>query len=270
MTAFSGITQDLYAVPPRGVTISTVRTGDEVIQQWTYLCEVDGCFAMAYSKKSPESAKSQTTGHACPAPLRRGVTPMGKSLLENMWDTADEAMDAYKAGTFYLEEGCAGDNLKYYIMAIAEMITLSARPYFRITEDVLRELQRRWKMRQGQLPFSPTPSYRWNPMPIEYKSPGKSPEDLRKLADHQDALYAHRSTQKRLPAGHPKKAASVPPTRNFTPDERCLIRDSVHKNNVPVAELAKMFDVSEERIRTIAGDGTPVSSPPVLFGGLFG
>jgi hypothetical protein len=260
MTAFSGITQDLYAVPPRGVTVSTVRTGDEVIQQWTYLCEVDGCFAMAYSKKSPESAKSQTTGHACPAPLRRGVTPMGKSLLENMWDTADEAMDAYKAGTFYLEEGCAGDNLKYYIMAIAEMITLSARPYFRITEDVLRELQRRWKMRQGQLPFSPTPSYRWNPMPIEYKpldGPGQ----------HKPTPEATKAATRRTA---PKKAASVPPTRNFTPDERCLIRDGVHKNNMPVAELAKMFDVSEERIRTIAGDGTPVSSPPVLFGGLFG
>jgi hypothetical protein len=260
MTAFSGITQDLYAVPPRGVTVSTVRTGDEVIQQWTYLCEVDGCFAMAYSKKSPESAKSQTTGHACPAPLRRGVTPMGKSLLENMWDTADEAMDAYKAGTFYLEEGCAGDNLKYYIMAIAEMITLSARPYFRITEDVLRELQRRWKMRQGQLPFSPTPSYRWNPMPIEYKpldGPGqhKSTPETTKAASRKAA---------------PKKTAPAPTVRKFTTDEMSLIRDSVHKGNVPVAELAKMFNVTEERIRTIAGDGTLAPSPPVLFGGLFG
>lgn len=255
MTAFPGLTKDLYALPPRGLSVGEVRMGDERIKQYTVLCEVDGCFAVANSMKSEQSAWDQITGHKCPSPLRRGVLPAGKSLLEKMWDEADDALDAFKSGVEYL--GMEGDLLKGYIQGISECISFCAVPWFRIPEDVLRQMQKRWKMRQGDIPFEPTPSYRFNPPP-----PG-----VPVGVPVAPAVKAAREPTK------PKKTATKqapPPVRVFHPDEVLTIKTMLYENNVPASDLAKMYGVSAERIRVVAGPPSSSETPQIFLGGLFG
>lgn len=259
MTAFPGLTKDLYALPPRGLTVGEVRMGDERIKQYTVLCEVDGCFATATSTKSEQSARDQVAGHRCPAPLHRGVIPMGKTLLEKMWDESDDALDAYKAGEEYL--GMKGELLQGYIQGIAECLSFCAVPWFRIPEDVLRQMQRRWRMRQGDIPFEPTPSYRYNPPP-----PG-APIGV-PIAP---AVKARRTPTKSKKTATKQAAASVASSMKvFRPDEVVIIKTMLYENNVPAADLAKMYGVTEGRIRSIAGPPPGSETPQMFLGGLFG
>lgn len=246
------LSKDHWALPPRGVTVSVCkkRDGDDTL--YTYLCEQDDCFAMAYSMKSEEHARGQVSGHACPAPPRRGLVPTGKSLLESMWDELDDALEAFKAWDTSKGELCFRDmnpgETKGYIKGIAEVITFSAVPYFRVAEDVLRQANKRWKMNHGLEPFSPTPSYRWNPIIDEYRNKARAKE--RSFATPN--APAKKTAARRAPVKKaPEPVKSGP--RTFTPQEVATIKDMLHNRNIPAGDLAKMYGVSEQYIRNTAG-----------------
>lgn len=251
MVAIPGLTKDLWALPPRGISTSTVRAGEETITQYTYLCEKDGCFAMATSLKSEESARQQIAGHECPAPPRRGINPTGKSLLEKMWDESDDALDAFKESREFRD--MSGETLKGYIMGIAECISFCAVPYFRNPKDVLRQMEKRWKMRQGLISFEPTPSYRFNPPPPQHLT--SIPSEVKSASKPKKALSSKRTTA-------PKQ---LTPSRTFTSEEVSMIKEAV-KNGISIADLAKMYGVSEGRIKTIV---SPTESTQPFIGGLF-
>lgn len=256
MVAFPGmrgITQNLWAIPPRGLSIARFKVGPDERMQWTYLCEKEDCFAMATSTESEQAARDYVRPHICPAPPRRGVTATGKSLLEKMWDESDDALDAYKANQEYL--GMEGDILRGYIHGIAECITFCSSPYFKIVEDVLRQMQKRWRMRMEEVPFSPTPGYRFNPRPSstnfpvfqsveDYHSPGADPV----VSDVTPSPA--RKTSRRPPAQAP--APAVAP-REFTLDEVTMIRNTLHAGISSAEDIAKIFDVTPGRILAVAG-----------------
>lgn len=258
MTEFSGITKDIFALPRRGVTKSTASFGGTKVHQWTYLCEVDGCFALAYSQVSEEAARAQVRDHACPAPPRRGLIPQGKSLLEQMWDEADDAMDAFKAGVILVRDtDLLGKELAAYLRGVAECISMCSTPYWRVAEDVLRQLNKRWRMRQGEIPFSPTPGYRFNPMPSAYEPPER--------VKHPSPYPATRTPSTRTRAPLAKKAPAEPLTssRTFSDGERTMIANALSAGTLSAQSLAVMFGVSESRIMAVAGPSVPLA--PLVF-----
>lgn len=270
MVAFPGlgsITQDLWALPPRGLTTARFKIGPDDHLQWTYLCEVNGCFAMATSTTSEQAARDYVKPHICPAPPRRGISATGKSLMERMWDESDDALDAYKAGTDYLS--MEGNLLRGYIHGIAECISFCGTPYFRIVEDVLRQMQRRWRMRQGEIPFSPTPGYRFNPRPSSSNFPAHQA-----VEDHHEpnspAVVGPVVEPSRSRKTAPKEVSTQ--TRDFASAEVEMISTAYHSGTSTAEDLAKMFGVSAGRIVSVAGPSPSNTSSEVgdFLGGLFG
>lgn len=243
--------QDLWALPPRGTVSSTVKFRSGNVTQWTHLCETDGCFAMAHSTDSEEHARAQIAGHLCPAPPRRGINPTGQTLLEKMWNELDDVIDAMKSfdpvspGNCFRDMGYAIS--KGYAKGIAECITFCAQPYFKIPEDVLREANRRWKIRQGEIPFSPTPSYRWNPIIDEYRSKVQTKEQAPDLSP----AGVKKATAKRL--AKPVKAIPRPAPREFTLAETEMVAKNLHEGHMTAATLAEMFATTISRILVVAG-----------------
>jgi hypothetical protein len=222
------------------------------LAKWTYLCDANPeCFAMANDLRSEEDCRRQIEGHECPAPPRRGLNPTGKTLLEKSWDELDDVIDAIKAYHLsmpYCFRDMNIEQTKGYARGIAECITFFATPYFRIPEDVLRQALKRWKMRQGLEPFSPTPSYRWNPIIDEYRNKvrameGRLKPDLSPAATKK-AVKSTRAT---------KAAPPKPPVREFTSAEASLVAESLHSGKMTADTLAEMFGVTISRILAVAG-----------------
>jgi len=159
MTAFPGIVKDMIPLPPRGVTVSHCRIGEKVITQWMYLCEADDCYAMTTSEVHEAAARAALATHSCPAPYLRSRIPSGRSYSEKMWDTLDDALDALKDDKMFWTFG--GEAVKAICVTLAEAISMLNHCSPKMQQnDVLREAQRRWRMRQGEIPFFPTPGYR--------------------------------------------------------------------------------------------------------------
>jgi hypothetical protein len=262
VTAFNGITGDIRVNPPRGLTRTSVKIADELISQWTYLCDADdNCFAVGYSKVSEESAYRQTLGHACPAPMRFGTIPTGKSFIEKLWDTADLAMRALKEERWYPDPETNGERLKGFIAGVAEAITFFASPYFRIQRDVLIEINRRWKMHDHQIPWSPTPSYRFNPPLSIYTStdalaaaqdwadgnrPLPSPSNLGRSAKPAKQPAA----RGRKPAvARPEPIVSAP-ARTITVEDEAEMR-TMRAGGIAISLIARAFDIGEGRVAMI-------------------
>lgn len=271
MVAFPGlesITQDLWALPPKGLTETSLKVGPDKRMQWTYRCPSENCFAMATSVISAEAAIEFVSQHRCPAPPRRGISATGKSLIERMWDETDDALDAYKKGEEYL--AMSGDLLRGYIHGIAECITFCSTPYFKIVEDVLRQMQRRWRMRQGEIPYSPTPGYRFNPRPDSTSFPVNQSIEDHHVPGAQPVVVRTGVEPQRKTSKSSAKTAQ-PTGRSFTESERTYIRTLVHEEGVDPEQIAKMYNVGVDRITSIAGP--KVGSDPVeqkFLGGLFG
>lgn len=262
VTAFNGITGDVRVNPPRGLTESSTRIADQRHTQWTYLCEDDpDCFAVGYSKVSAAGAKGQVIGqHACPAPMRFGIIPTGKTLVEKMWDTADLAMRALKEDRWYPDPETNGERLKGFIAGIAEALTFFASPWFRIQKDVLVEINRRWKMHAGEIPWSPTPTYRFNP-PLdqltfskmvddqewaEKNRPLPSPANLGRSARQPSRQPV---TRARKAAVQPEPVVSVPP-RTITDEDQATMR-TMFAGGTSIGLLAQLFDLGEGRVAMI-------------------
>lgn len=265
MTAFNGITGDLQVNPPRGINESRVLMNGETIRQYTYLCsDNDSCFAIGFSKVSGPDAALQVVGsHACPAPMRYSVIPTGKSLLEKLWDTGDLALRALKDGTGYPTlNDTEPEKLKGFISGVAEAIAITAVPYFRIQREVLIELNRRYQMHIGKLPFSPTPSYRFNPATIEYRPLQEAKDD----ASVRNPPTA-RPAAKRRPAKTVKPEEIIAPrviAKVFTEAEEEQMRQLVADGKVTAEQLSTLYSISPARVDFILNP--PSNDLPPLFG----
>lgn len=257
VTTFSGLARDVWPLPPRGISIAkTNHRAGEVIQ-YTYLCDRNPeCKAVAYSMQSEEHARGQVSGHICPEiDGSRGLIPTGKTLIQKMWDEGDDAMDAYRGGRTF--KGMDGDQLKGFIRGIAEVLTFCTVPCFKVTDDVLKELYRRWKMRDGQIPFAPTPSYNYHPYLDEARAKAISSEV-------KSTVKPTKATPtKRQPARKPEAVVELMSA------QRQMIRESYHSGNFDEHALAQMFGISAERVLSIAGPKPTVQTSDVIMPGLF-
>lgn len=91
----------------------------------------------------------------------------GKSIAEQLWDRMDEVMDfIYSMDTMRDPEL---DVYKGEGRGLAFALKLMCQPYFPDEKAVTREAVRRYKMRQGDIEWEPTPGYNYNPPPAGTK-----------------------------------------------------------------------------------------------------
>lgn len=256
MTHFNGLQKDVWPLPPRGITISRTNHRAGVLVQYTYLCETDGCFAISFSQDSELHARQQLDGHACPQEEgSRGLIPTGKTLVQNMWDEADDALDALKAQLSY--KGMMDDELKGFIKGIAEILTFCTVPCYKVTEDVIRELYRRWKMRNGQIGFAPTPSYSYNP----------HLDVVRSKAMSEEVKTTKPAKATRAPVSKVAKPATQ--EKQLTSAERDVIRASYHQGKFTAEKIAELYGITAERVLRIAGPKPVDSKPEIGFVHIF-
>jgi len=84
----------------------------------------------------------------------------GKSLAEKMWDRLDELVDQVKGNP-----GNDEAELKARANEMASVVLLMCLPHYKSAREVLVEAQKRWRIRQKEIPFEPTPGYKYNPPP---------------------------------------------------------------------------------------------------------
>lgn len=250
--------QTFWAPPPPGLTKTNARIGPDVYEMFTYRCEVSNeCFALEYSK-NPDHARRAIEGHICPAPPRRDQVPAGKTIIQKLWDELDELMDQIKflsARPDVIANTARDLADKHYerigqARGIALALALLSVPWFRTTEDILRQANKRWKMRQSDIPWEPTPGYNYYPAaPLAFAQPERT-----------------ESKPKRSPVKSTKSpmVQSKPAAREFSVDERLMIQESVHSQGVSPADLAKMFGVTEDRIKSIAGPPPSEDDSPLI------
>lgn len=250
VTHFNGLAADVWPLPPRGITISRINHRAGVLIQYTYLCEQGGCMAIAFSQDSELHARQQVDGHECPQREgSRGLIPTGKTLVQNMWDEADDALDAYKAGNKFKDMDVSA--LPSYVRGIAEVLTFCTVPCYKVIEDVLRELNRRWKMRQGEIPFAPTPSYSYNP----------HLDVARSKAMNEEVKPAKPTKSTRIPIS--KMAKTTESEKELSSAERDVIRESYHQGLFTAEKIAELYGITAERVIRIAGS-KPVDQKPVV------
>lgn len=234
-----------WSPPPPGLSKTMARIGPDVYESFTYRCPADSeCMALAYSKNS-DAAKRAIDGHICPAPPRRDMVPSGKTVIQKLWDELDGLIDQVKVSKSRPFDADL-DALMGASRGIALALALLSTPWFRSTEDILRQANKRWRMHQKEIPWEMTPGYNYYPAaPLAFAT---APEPV---------------VKKRQPVSKvAKKAAPLtPPSREFSVDERAVIRSAVHNGLMSIAVLAKTYGVTEERIATIAGPKVDASAP---------
>jgi hypothetical protein len=83
---------------------------------------------------------------------------IGKSLAEKLWDMLDVAV-----AEVIVRPSDAG---KARGRALAEVVHLVCKPYYKTVDDVTRESVRRWRQKKGDVEYQNTPGYKYNPMPL--------------------------------------------------------------------------------------------------------
>lgn len=243
-----------YALPPRGVTVGTVRIGmDDKREHYTYLCDQNtDCYAVAYGT-SEASVRRQLANHLCPAEPRRDRLASGRSAIEKLWDELDEVIEKIK----FADENDDGSyaaavpDLRGQARGLAFAIAVFTPQYYRDRDDVLRQANRRWKMGKNQIPWEPTPGYNIYPVaPSEYVRKEDVVQTSSKVVGSGNKLASKKA---------PAKASPSPASRNFTVAELNLIKETYARQNMTIDDMAKMWNVSVERIKTICE--TPQSQP---------
>lgn len=262
MTHFGGLHNEGWPLPPRGISVGKTNHRAGTLIQYTYLCDRDDtCLAVAYSQESEAHSREQIAGHVCPQlDGSRGLIPTGKTLIQKMWDEGDDGMDAYQAGRAYKEMD--GKQLQGFIRGIAEVLTFCTVPCYKVTDDVLKELYRRWKMRQGQIPFAPTPSYNYNPHidAARASSVASAPKPAPVKSSVRKSAPIRKLTSSEL--------VTAPPD-DLLPAQREAIKKSYHAGDFNENQLAEMFGVSPVRILAIAGPKALQKVEDVITVGLF-
>lgn len=154
--------ENYYAMPPVGMTETRARIGTEVRTQYTVRCGAINCWFVGHGPTQVD-AQVVLDEHSCPTPPRRNELPSGRSTLEKCWDELDDATAALLEKREY--NGLSGDELKGYAKGLAFMLTMMTHPYYKSIKAIAAEAVARYKMQRDLIPFRPTPSYRYNPLP---------------------------------------------------------------------------------------------------------
>lgn len=230
----------ITSLPPRGISTTRARIGPDEYLLYTHLCDNRECYAVAYGK-TEDSVLTQLRGHVCPAPMRRDMHPSGSTSIQKIWHELDETIDGIKAEPEHSDDLTTESSLlqeKAYASALAFTLAIMLNGWYRSREDVLIQANKRWKMRQGTLPFEPTPGYNYYPAhPLAYAKR----EDLAKKA-----TPARKSVSSKRAPIMPVKSL----TREFSVAERHTILE-LAKTGTPIGDLAQVYNVTPERIKSM-------------------
>lgn len=91
----------------------------------------------------------------------------GKSIAEKIWDMLDVSLRQ-----LYAEQPNNDAWNKARCGALADVLVIFASPYYPDAASVTREAVKRNKIQKGEIPWEPTPGYRYNP-PIPGSEPYK-------------------------------------------------------------------------------------------------
>lgn len=224
-----------FAMPPVGMSVCRTRRGEVVTMQYTVRCGFDNCWFVGHGARE-EDARKLLDEHECPTPPRRNELASGRSTLEKLWNEMDDVTAALINKTSY--NNMDGEKLRGYAQGIAFNLTMMTQPYFKTIKEVAIEARARYQMSKGEIPFRPTPSYRYNPMssatpgvvstkPVEAAPPKKAPVQRRSAA----------------------AKAAPPPVDDAT---AAMLKVGA-SGGFSAADLALMYGLTTEQVKSVIG-----------------
>lgn len=146
-----------FKMPPIGLTRHTATIGGTQFERLTWRCDKPNCWYTCTPRNagSVDEMKKQHES-ACPTAPRRESLPSGLAEIEKLWREVDDVMDALKAGESYRD--MEGKELQAFVKGLAFSIVMKDKELWPTIKDVAAQALKRWKMRQGQIPFESTPS----------------------------------------------------------------------------------------------------------------
>lgn len=152
-----------FKMPPVGRSESRMIFGGQEYRRTTWRCDKPNCWYVIIAgdedkvDRRIELHYSGTAGESnCPTPPRRESLKSGLAEIEKLWREIDDVMDALKAGEPYRK--MEGKELQAYVKGIAFSIVMKDTPLWPTIKDVAAQALKRWKMRQGEIPFEATPT----------------------------------------------------------------------------------------------------------------
>lgn len=213
-------------------------------------CEKPGCeWRTAHS--SYEVAVRTDATHPCPYSLikrkymtgindERGIEytkpSLGKSLMEEAFDELDAHFETLMTTT---NEAVKQVNTGW-CQALAWTIHHWAKHWYPTVEDVTRQVMKRRDMRLGVIEWSPTPGYKYNPMPVTHAD---FPRINRETYMPGEASKGQTATKKVAA----KKAAE----HKTTPEEIEAIKSGLEMGVDP-DDLAKMLQIPVNIVKSYA------------------
>lgn len=230
-------------MPLVGITETRARVGMVVSTSYTARCGDKNCWFVGHAATSAD-ASILLDQHTCPQAPARNELPSGYSTTEKLWDEADDVMAAimenrpYNAGDRALD----GLALQGYMRGLCFALSMMTHPYFRTITEVGRELQKRYRIRAKQIPFEPTPSYKYNPVPL-LPPPGETAAFHGKTVEHKPGrgTTAGRAAAK-------KKLSTIDMSGISITDQEKIVKMFV-SGMFTEEELAQNYKVTVETIR---------------------
>jgi len=125
----------------------------------------------------------------------------GKSIAEQVWDMLDEAVMQMKDGD---------ESKRIRATTLAEVLVMLCWPYYDDRAAVAKEAGKRYKIKKGEIPFSPTPGYKYNPPPAgtvyKYKTQPDKPVVKKKQSVNVLTVDLIHTIKKALDANMPEEA----------------------------------------------------------------
>lgn len=233
-----------YKMPLVGITETRARVGMVVGTSYTGRCGDKNCWYVGHAATSTE-VQTMLDQHECPTAPARNELPSGYSTIEKLWDEADDVMAAimesqpYNAGDRALD----GLALQGYMRGLCFALSMMTHPYFRTITEVGRELQKRYRIRTKAVPFEPTPSYRYNPVPLT-PPPGESAAFHGRTVEHKPGTKATTASR----AAAKKKLSAIDMSGISISDQEKIVKMFL-AGMFTEAELAQNYRVSVETIR---------------------
>jgi hypothetical protein len=230
--ATSAAPENYYKMPPIGMTETRVMIGQERRSQFTVRCGDHNCWFVGHGGNSND-AQALLDQHTCPTLPHRNELPTGRSTLEKLWDEMDDVTAALIEKREY--NGMSGDQLTGYAKGIAFNLSMFTHPYFHSIKEISKEAGARYKMSKGTIPWRPTPSYRYNPLPLTANVVQTTP------------------AEKRTPAARKKNAPAPAPKVNLEASAVAAIRAAGASGMFTVDELASMYKATPQQVQEIIG-----------------
>jgi hypothetical protein len=244
-----------YGMPPVGITETRIRIGEVQRLQYTIRCGHSECWFVGHAAGEADAQKllDQHAVKDCPTPPRRNELSSGFSIIEKMWDELDAALQAineekgWQVGDRVLDRV----SLRQYALGLCFALSMMTHPHFRTVNDVLREGQRRYKMRTGAAPYQPTPTYRHNPLPQPTSPPVG---ERRAYHGETTAASARPATKRPARTGLTKaqtEAAAAVDLSTVDPEKRKKIITAVSMMGMTHEEVSAMFNVTPQTVKAL-------------------